>query len=521
MTLEYALVVNVSMRGDTLAIKASFDDRAIHQKQVHRLVRQFAYVYEQLCASGSTTAAKELDFVCREDATELTCWNSDISPPVDQCIHDLFQEQAKQRPDAQAVCSWDGSLTYAELDDLTSRLAGYLRHQFHFGPGKIVPYCFHKSLWVIVAILATLKSGAAVTAVDPTWPMKRANSLMEQTSANVVLGDQNAASYLEGAVSTILVVDSALLEKCSKQPPLPQGTPRDLLFVIFTSGTYHSRELSGGLSNMMQGSTGEPKGILIDHGTYATSVANHAEEIHLTSESRVFQYANYVYDISMLDILTTLSVVSRHSTVPIVMLMIFQGGCICVPSEAERLNDLAGAINRRNANWAHQTPTTAAILNPVDVPGLKHLVLGGESATPYTIAKWADWICLHYQYGPAETSILSNGISGLKSDHESTDTGHAYRCGFWIVSPDDHHQLCPIGAPGEVVIEGPIVGSGYLNNAIQTAAAFIAPPKWSSLYGATPGPRRFYKTGDVGRFGVDGSLHITGRKDSQIKIRGT
>ena len=162
----------------------------------------------------------------------------------------------------------------------------------------------------------------------------------------------------------------------------------------------------------------------------------------------------------------------------------------------------------------------ASFLEPAQVPGLTHLLLGGEFPNAQVISRWADSVCLSLAYGPAETAIWTNCRTGISSDHRLTDTGPPMQCGFWIVNPQDHNELYPIGAPGELVIEGPIVGSGYLNDKPRTEAAFIAPPAWASRYDKRGNRRRFYKTGDLTKFNTDGSLDIVGRKDSQIKLRG-
>ena len=168
-----------------------------------------------------------------------------------------------------------------------------------------------------------------------------------------------------------------------------------------------------------------------------------------------------------------------------------------------------------------QTPTMAAFLHPDDVPGIKHLLLGGEFPTSNVIATWAEHVNLQLAYGPAETSCWTNCCTGIAPNHRLSDTGPPMRsCGFWIVDPDDHNKLLPIGATGELLINGGVVAPGYLDNKENTAAAFIPAPTWARRY-SVPGLNfHFYKAGDLARFDSDGSLHIVGRKDSQVKLRG-
>jgi non-ribosomal peptide synthetase component F len=139
-------------------------------------------------------------------------------------------------------------------------------------------------------------------------------------------------------------------------------------FVLFTSG-----------------STGSPKGIVQEHASVCTSSLAHGRAMNVTSESRVLQYAAYTFDVSMMDIFTTL----------------IYGGCVCVPSDEDRMNNIVGTINTMQVNWVLFTPSVANLFVPADVPSLKTLVLGGEAVTQENIRRWAGDIQLFNCYGPA------------------------------------------------------------------------------------------------------------------------
>lgn len=133
----------------------------------------------------------------------------------------------------------------------------------------------------------------------------------------------------------------------------------------------------------------------MEHGPFVSSARSHSKALSITSKSRVMQFAAYTYDVSMGEILTTL----------------MQGGCVCVPSEEERMSNLAATVNKLNVNWMFLTPTVAGFLKPLEVPGLKTLVLGGEHATEENIKTWADHVYLINSYG--KSSLSSSGAGGI------------------------------------------------------------------------------------------------------------
>ncbi|OBT50442.1 hypothetical protein VE04_09766 [Pseudogymnoascus sp. 24MN13] len=167
------------------------------------------------------------------------------------------------------------------------------------------------------------------------------------------------------------------------------------------------------------------------------------------------------------------------------------------------------------------TPSLARVLSPTDFPSLKLMVTGGEPLLQSDIQRWTGLVKLINSYGPAECSVYSHAHPVTNtSDQENIHIGRGVACVGWIVSPNDHHKLLPIGAVGELLIDGYIIGRGYLNDLKGTAKAFIDAPSWLSQFHDGHGHRRFYKTGDLVQYTSDGSLRCIGRKDNQIKLRG-
>lgn len=191
-----------------------------------------------------------------------------------------------------------------------------------------------------------------------------------------------------------------------------------------------------------------------------------------------------------------------------------------MPHESTRLNGIAKFINERNVNTALLTPSMAQTIKPSDVPNLRNLALIGEAMNPHHLTVWAKVVHLINGYGPTETSIVAAAKSGMSLDISPSNIGTPVG-NAWIVDPRNHDRLMPVGAIGELLVEGPTLARGYLNNSEKTQEVFIIDPAWSVVKSGTK-CRRMYKTGDLVRYTPDasGELLYVSRKESQGKIHG-
>lgn len=319
--------------------------------------------------------------------------------------------------------------------------------------------------------------------------MARLNDIIEDSRAKVIIASVQHSKILAGLQATIVPIDEAFLRSLPSRAhsPCTSVNSKHPAYVTFTSGT-----------------TGQPKGIVIEHIAICVSGRTQSAPLRLGRDSRVLQFAAYSFDISNGDILNTL----------------MNGGCICVPSEDERSNDLTGFIRRTRVNWACLTPSVASLLQPSDVPTLKVLVLCGEPIRQEIVRAWADAVYLINAYSPAETTILCTSNPEVNSNTSSANLGRRMGALTWIARWSDHNQLCPLGCVGEILIEGPLLARGYLNDPKKTAASFVEHPTWTSSSSENGLPRRFYKSGDLGYYNTDGTITFVGRKDTQVKIRG-
>nr|BDD69315.1 nonribosomal peptide synthetase gene [Verruciconidia persicina] len=489
----YALTLECELQTSGVCVKISYDSAITQQgAQPKRLADQLEHVIRQLCDPQlATTKLADLDVLSSSDVRDVREWNASQSvTAIDRCVHDLFDETAQVSPDALAVSAWDGELTYAELDRLSNRLASHLQ-ALGVQPEKMVPLCFEKSMWVPVAMLAVLKAGGAFVPLEPALPASRKADILQQTGAGVILTSAENSSLFGDASAQVVVVTKDLFESQLAQSTerlVSSCLPQNIAYVLFTSG-----------------STGRPKGVILEHQAVASSCRAHGAIMGLGAETRALQFSSYSFDASIVEILTTL----------------LHGGCVCIPSAADRMTSLASVMNSMKVNWALLTPTVARLLDPTQLVSLRSLVLGAEALQEQDLVRWKDSVHLFNAYGPTETAVIcAMHDHGLKSASPST-IGQAVGSTSWIADPQDHNKLAMLGSVGELLVQGPILARGYLDDEDKTRLAFVTNPDWFSKLNASSGATmRFYKTGDLVRYLEDGSLEFIGRKDAQVKIRG-
>lgn len=478
---EYPVSINIEVGDEAIGIDLDYWTDHISAAQATNISDTFVRALENIIFNPKRRIST-LDHISPKHTQQIKDWNV-MPATIDECVHERFATWVVSQPNAPAIRGHDGDFTYAELDAVTDRLAHSLA-ELGVGPEIFVPTCFDKSCFAIVSMLAVLKAGGAAVPLDATHPQPALQTRLEDANASIVLTTTDRATKFEGFVSNIVIVDASNLQRlpAANGPACTTVQPHNPAFVIFTSG-----------------STGRPKGVVLEHCAIVTSAEAHGTKIELGLGSRMLQFASYTFDNSLEEMFTTLQ----------------RGGCVCVPSEADRVNDLAGAIARLDANMMDLTPTVAALLIPADVPSIKRLCLGAEPLSKTLIDLWSQHVPVVGQYGPSEASINS-AFKDFTHGGDATNIGKAVGCVTWIVDPDRRDRLMPIGCKGELLLEGPILSRGYLNDPEKTQAAFITDPDWARSTGGTG--RHFYCTGDLVQYTSEGELMYLGRKDSQVKV---
>ncbi|KAM5478013.1 NRPS cluster protein [Microsporum canis] len=459
--------------------------------RARRLAKLVSKAIEELIGSADRRLC-DLDLLPASDALDIANWNDRELGSYDVCLHDEIRKRAEESPDSSAICAWDGDLTYSQLDILSSHVAWKL-HEAGVDVGSTVAFLFHKSKWTVVSLLGILKAGAAAVALNHDYPKERSIYILRSTGASVLLVGRDLEDTLEipdGGLTRITVDDAQF--------------DRDL-FELDHAGTYTSSRVTPEDPAYIQftsGSSGTPKGIILEHRTYMANAISQLELYHINKESRVLQFASHSFDAILTEVVSSL----------------LAGACICIPSEESRLDDLTGAINDLRVDWMGLTPTLARTLKPEDVPALRTLATWGEVASNDIIEAWADAVELLNLYGPSENSVGAAAHSLSKGVRDPSHLGKPIKAvNAWIVRVDNREKLAPIGAVGELALQGPTVARGYLENDTRNADSFQNHLPW--LEGEER-HQRIYYTGDLVRYTADGSLEYVGRRDTQVKIRG-
>jgi amino acid adenylation domain-containing protein len=424
-------------------------------------------------------------------------------------LHTLFEDQVSKTPNHLALVFEDQRLTYAELDARANQLGRQLI-QMGVAPGSLVAIALPRSLDLIVAVLAILKTGAGYVPLDPEYPINRLHYMIADSSATVMLStsavtarlDEQAAEVgfalqwpkllcldLPSVVRELTLLDS---QQIMGSELLGIESPEHLAYIIYTSG-----------------STGTPKGIEMRAGALANLLCwQKRSAVESSQHGAILQFTSISFDVSFQEIFTALS-----------------GGHALVLLRAEdRLNAqlVLDTIQRNHVTdlYAPQSVIQFLISEALrtDVLPLKHIYQAGEALkiTPEIkqFLKQNSEITLHNHYGPAETHVVTSWCAtngAIEQEREPSIGSQIDGSSIYIL--DSALAQVPIGVPGELYIAGECLARGYLNKTGMTAERFIANP-----FGQLG--QRMYRSGDLASWNFDGSLAYHGRADQQVKIRG-
>ncbi|KAK8064711.1 hypothetical protein PG994_007349 [Apiospora phragmitis] len=489
----HSLTLECDLSSTGVLLRFRFDSSVVEKQYVENLGARLELVLRQLCDTSMTDRKiSDIDLVSSRDLEAIWDWNAVVRETIHGIVHEIIAKNALEHPDFQAVRAWDGNWTYQELDDIATITAHHLVG-LGVGPDVIVPLYFEKSRWTPIAIMAVMKAGGASVLLDATLPHDRLRSIVQQVNPLLIISSSTNQALAEGLTNKpTVVLGEGYLEGFNKPAlqALPKVNPWNKLYVVFTSG-----------------STGVPKGATITHSNFSSAIRHQQVATGISRSSRVFDFTKYAFDVSWSNFLHTLAA----------------GGCLCIPRQEEALGNFADSVCTYQANFADITPSVATVLKPADLRGLETIVFAGEALTNHAASQWTKYTRVVNMYGPAECTVKSTwaAIDGAGTS-PAASIGHGSGACTWVVDPSNHSRLAPVGAIGELLIEGPIVGAGYLNDAEKTAQVFIQDTPWLLRGGGGHQGRsgRLYKTGDLVQYSADGSLTFMARKDSQVKING-
>lgn len=393
-------------------------------------------------------------------------------------IHQLFEAWADEIPDALAVVSEEGHLTYGELEARANQVAHALR-ALGVGAESLVGLCTGRCLEMMVGLLGILKAGGAYVPLDPAYPRQRLAFMLEDAQVHVLLTRSTLRAVLPEVGGRVLPLDkdrTLAEQKTSRLVRL--NTPESLAYVLYTSG-----------------STGRPKGVQIEHRSLFNLARELKQTFDLVPGSQILQYASLCFDVSVWEILAAW----------------ISGGTLHLLPVDERLPGpaLLRLLRERSITHAALPPSVLAALPDAELPQLKVLVSTGEACSASVAARWSIGRRFFNAYGPTETTVHATLFEGATGERPPP-IGRPLM-GMSVHVLDEQLQPVLAGLPGELYIGGLGLARGYLQLPELTAERFIHHPATRE---------RLYRSGDRVRLLPDGNLEFLGRVDHQVKIRG-
>ena len=435
-----------------------------------------------------------------EQRQVLLIGNATATPsPQARCIHQLFEAQVEQTPNAIALVftgAPEPELTYKELNQRANQLAHYLRDLgvgrraagTRAAPGEtLVGLYLPRSIESIVGLLAILKAGAAYMPLDPAYPQERLAWMLADAQPQVVLTLRSEAPKLPPHTAQIVALDDTrqTLGGYSTTNPICNITPQQLAYVIYTSG-----------------STGTPKGVLVPHQGLSNLAQAQIRAFDVRSDSRVLQFSSLSFDASIAEIIMTLLAGATLYLAPQEAL---------IPGQA-----LIDLLQSAAISTVTLPPSVLAALPYDRLPALRSLIVAGEACSADVAMRWSANRRFFNAYGPTEITVCAT-IGEYGRDGQRPPIGRPMS-NTRIYLLNRQWQPVPIGASGEIYIGSAGIARGYLNRPDLTAERFIPNP-WSGKAAVEPGAR-LYRTGDLGRYLPDGTIEYLGRLDQQVKVRG-
>ncbi|GAA4801595.1 hypothetical protein GCM10023307_30240 [Lysobacter hankyongensis] len=467
---------------DGLMASFEFATELFDPRTIEGFAARMTRVLEAVAAQPDAVIAGIDLLDAEERERQLLRWNDTARAFAADPLPVLFSRQVSRTPHALALSRGDASLSYAELDARVERLARRLAAE-GAGPERLVAIALPRSFDAIVAVLATLRAGAAYLPLDLAYPADRLAFMLEDAEPVMVLSDRTDHPFLHARDRVLIATHDAAedaspaADGAARSWPTPD--PRHPAYVIYTSG-----------------STGRPKGVVISHANLADFVGWAVDHFGDRLQ-RMWLSTSLCFDVSVFELFSPLCM----------------GGGVRIVDDLLALAQEPVEAFTRSLISTVPSALAALIDQGVSLHGVRDLVLAGEAFMPALAERIArDWPACRIAnlYGPTESTVYVTGWDG-DTDVASSNIGRPL-ANAQVYVLDSGLRPVPVGVAGELYLAGRGLARGYLRRPSLTAERFVASPFACG--------ERLYRTGDLVRWTADGQLDFLGRVDHQVKVRG-
>ncbi len=476
----------------------TYNQDAFSELFISRIAEHYCNLLVYALENAGTSIANADFMSANEKKLLLETWNAtEAEFPQNLCTHQLFENRVLEDPEAIAVCYENKSMSRAELNRQSNRLANYL---IGLGAkkGDIVALYSNKSIGFVVGIMGILKAGCAYLPIDASYPQSRVEYILTNSKTSAIVATVPIAEN-QLSVPNVKIIDltSCLdsMTSLSDKNPNVDVTPKDPCYLIYTSG-----------------STGQPKGVLLNHEGRVNNFNDFNSRFSINAKDKVLAVSSVSFDMSAYDVLGSM----------------MAGSSIVLPDpqlEKQPFHWLE-LIQKYNITIWHSVPVLLELIckccihrETFTMESLRVVLLGGDwipVTLPDRFRKLNQKARLISLGGATEASMDSiiYYIGEVDSNWKSIPYGRPM-CNQKAYVLDTNRQLLPIGIPGELYLGGIGIGEGYYLNPKATEERFFNNP-WENER-----KQRIYKTGDLVYFNDEGNLILLGRMDYQVKINGT
>jgi amino acid adenylation domain-containing protein len=456
------------------------------ESSINRLAEHYINLVKDIIEHSKISLWK-LKCVSDEEVSLLNSFNDTAADyPREATIQQLFENQVYKTPDAIAIVYENQLITYTELNEKSNKLAYYLRDNYHIKPDELIGLKMERSDWLIIGILGIVKAGGAYFPVGAEYPEKTIQHMLKEAAVKIVITCGESFNLENEPISHLDLKETwAEISTHPTKNLVNVNKPHDLVYLMYTSG-----------------STGQPKGVAIEHKSVVRLVKN-TNYITIDEGSSLLQTGAVSFDATTFEIWGMLLNGGSLHLLPYNKLM-------DVDSLKEKL--LSGI----NIAWF----TSSWFNELVDIDSsifskLSYLLVGGDKLSPRHINK----VKIAYPelriingYGPTENTTFSLCYTIDEYFESSIPIGKPVSNSTAYIL-DKHMQLVPVGIAGEIYLGGDGLARGYWKQDELTREKFVNNPFSDS-------ESKLYRTGDLGKWSDNGTMEFLGRNDSQVKRRG-